>query len=115
MKDDSCYCQYGCENGICKPSAIQPSQLTGNVFDIVKNLTESSFSGWFLTLISVFVTAGSSIYADIMTKKWQIALGIGMMSFLFFLFIGWLPSWLGILWILSVAIILMKGLFFKGD
>lgn len=110
---DRIHCDF--DTGRCEVAGIPPSVLEGDPFDVVRSMTESTFSSWVLVLISVGMTGGVTVYTGQLVKNWQIALSIGALIGLVFLIMGWLPPIIGILWILTVAVILMKGMFFKGD
>jgi hypothetical protein len=111
---------YGCDTttGRCKTSTTSAEDLTkctGDPFTCILTMTGSVFSHTVLMLFAVMLSGGSAIYGTVATKKWQIGIVVGMAVALFFLATGWLDSWIVILWILSVAILFMKAVFFKGD
>jgi hypothetical protein len=117
---ESCtFCPLGCrENtGLCviagepsvTPSGVAPQPSSyANPFKFLKDAVEFSFadSTWMLNLISIFLTGGSAVFVGIKAKNWVIALIVAMGVALFFLTMGWLPSWIGIVWVLSIAIVL---------
>jgi len=112
---ESCtFCPLGCrENtGLCviagEPTIAPQLSSYANPFKFLKDTVEFSFadSTWMLTLISIFLTGGSAVFVGIKAKNWVIALIVAMGVALFFLTMGWLPSWIGIIWVLSIALLL---------
>jgi len=123
LEDEECnpvnstYCPLGCDfdTGRCKTSTITEELLEGDPFDLARQMAESTFSSWVLVVLSVGITGGTTVLTAVETKKWQIALAIGCLFALVFLIMGWLPAIIGVLWIFTVAVIFMKGVFLKGD
>lgn len=108
---------FGCDesSGRCKLSVIPGSNLQGNdMFTIFFSGVASTFSPIALTFLSILLTGVFAVVGTVETKRWEIGGIISMGILLFFSIIGWIPSFVVILWILSIGIIMMRTIFFKG-
>jgi len=109
-------CTYGCEDGVCKTSIpdTEIRQPIGNPFEWIKGEAEYNLGSTVTMVFAFGVSLAGGVYGAVSTKKWQIG-AIAIMGLVaLFMSIGWLPAIIGILWILSIALILAKGIFFKG-
>lgn len=117
-------CPYGCNKitGLCFESEAEKEGIpdaeirspSGNPFEWIMGEAEFNLGTTITMFIAFGVSLGGGVYSLIITKKWQ-AMAITVMGLVaLFMTIGWLPAVIGILWILSIALILMKGIF-KGD
>ena len=105
-----------CEDGVCVEAlAGEIRSPSGNPFEWIMSEAEYNLGSTVTMVFAFGISLGGGIYSVVLTKKWQMG-AIGMMGLVaLFMSIGWLPAIIGVLWILSIAVILMKGLFFKGE
>jgi hypothetical protein len=103
--------------GQCKTKTLPTvAECGGDIFSFGFCMMKSTFGGTgsvALSLIAIMITGGSMMTATISTRKWQIGVGLGMGIALMFLIMGWLPSYVAVLWILSLAVLFMKTIWFN--
>jgi len=123
-------CQEGChaETGLCMEDwkeTEEGQQATedisfcaeDDIFGCLMAQATSNFPSYILMMFSIAISTGGGVYASMYTKQWQLGAVASMGLVLMFMSFGssFMPPFVGILWILGVVILLMKGIFFKGD
>ena len=108
-----------CTSGKCKDGECveklegEIRSPSGNPFEWIIGEAEYNLGTTMTMIMAIGGTFGIGVYAGIITKKWQISGMVMMGMSLLFMTLGWLPAIIGILWILGISVLLMKGLFFK--
>lgn len=101
-------CEYGCEDGECitqediAPLVREPS---GNPFEWIKTEAEYTFPMFILNALAFIFSIMIGIYAHNVTKSWIMGVGGLMGGIAFFLILGWLPQFVGLIWIISLGLL----------
>jgi hypothetical protein len=126
INDDSCYCQYGCENGICKTSTQAKEEKEGEDIGTGLGTPIKQVFGWGLTGLDVafgsnqetkilgatIITIGFGVGVAAIIKKNALMSVLGFLATsltlsLFFAFRGWYPWWLVVLVDIPVAMFIV--------
>jgi hypothetical protein len=121
-QNESSFCLYGCSlsSGRCNSGIPDPSENL-DIFSWLLKLGNNAFPEFVKNIISfgvigvVIVTIALEMKTAEGGIEWRIPLGVGLGLIAVFLVMKWLNPIIGVLWILSIAIIFMKSMFFKGD
>ncbi len=112
-------CSYGCneDTGLCFDSEdITDIEEAEDIFGWIKGEAENTFSSFILVGFSLSITGMGIIWSAKETKSWQLGLGVGLLISVIFFYIGWLDTWMIMLWGLIVALMISKTFIeqFKG-
>ena len=114
MNDGTCWCEYGCSNGICQSNPSALGTYTQDPFTYIIDITHDTFSAPILSAISLFASLGVAITTYAWGKKEMNLPIIVFLAFtIFFTTIGWLSSWIGIVISIGIVLLLSRSLWMK--
>lgn len=105
------YCEYGCndETGFCHKNPMSGGGQMKNVLDswvnLFNQLAPDPYSKAFIWIISLFVVIVSVAYT---IKSWELGAVSGIAWAVLGVIVGWLPIWVGIVFIVLTAILIAK-------